>query len=633
MHNPELQYRPDVDGLRAIAVLLVLGFHLGAGHLQGGFVGVDIFFVISGYLITGIIAKELEQSRFSVLGFYERRARRILPALMVVFVASTLLSLHYLLPAELVSYAKSLLAATFSYSNFYFWSTADYFDAPAQTKPLLHTWSLAIEEQFYLILPLLLLFLSKKWPRGRNLTLIAIGAASFACSVWMSLKQPDSAFYLPVSRAWEFIAGSIVVLDIIPPIRLRWMRECTALMGISLIAYTAIKVNPSTPFPGFAALLPCGGALLLIAAGRFGTTAVGRCLSLKPLTFIGLISYSVYLWHWPLIVYTKMGFLPILSRSHRGYTLGVGTLSLALGALSWQFIEKPFRSGRFRSLNRSTLFATAGIALAASAAVALIFTGEHGFESRFPESAVRVAESANSPQENRLGSCFITTRYTFSDFRKDICLQIDPGKKNYLLLGDSHSAALWYGLNKVLATDNVMQATASGCKANLDLPDNENCRDMMRYIFGDFLLSHKVDAVLLTARWTSVSDFARMQGTIAWCAKHQVPVIIFGPVMEFDTSLPKLLAYSIAFHEPSLAQRHERTGLFEMDAQMREYAEHLWNVRYLSIIDVQCPDKSCLMYADRSQETAMLGDDNHLSSLGSQFVMARLMALQQLPGR
>jgi peptidoglycan/LPS O-acetylase OafA/YrhL len=243
LQNAELKYRPDIDGLRAVAVLLVLAFHLQFQRLPGGFVGVDVFFVISGYLITGIIAKEIQASSFSVARFYERRARRILPALFAVLLVSTLFSLRYLLPGEVMSYAKSMLSATFSCSNFYFLSTADYFDAPAHTKPLLHTWSLAVEEQFYLILPLLLLLLWRRWPRGRKSVIVALFVGSFAWSAWLAYQSPDDAFYSPFSRAWEFLTGSLLALNIAPAIRKRWLREASSLVGLGAIVLASLNYS------------------------------------------------------------------------------------------------------------------------------------------------------------------------------------------------------------------------------------------------------------------------------------------------------------------------------------------------------------------------------------------------------
>lgn len=631
MDQAELKYRPDIDGLRALAVLLVLFFHLQVGRLSGGFVGVDVFFVISGYLITGIIVKETETSGFSVVKFYERRARRILPALFVVLSVCTLLALRYFLPGELMSYARSLLSATLSYSNIYFWSTTDYFDAPALTKPLLHTWSLAVEEQFYLIWPLLLLLFSRRWLTARKWMVAGLFTASLAWSIWAAHYSPDAAFYLPFSRAWELLAGAILALNIVPEIRNKLWREVASIAGLGAILFASLTYSSGTAFPGLAALLPCGGAALIIAAGRFGTSLVGRALSLRPIVWIGLISYSVYLWHWPLIVFIKMGFLPFLSENHRLYVLSIAALSLGLGAASWRLVECPFRVGLVRNISRPKVFGTAAAAIACSAAVALALLSLNGLQSRFPTNAIKVAKLIDTPQQMQIGTCFITTKYRFDQFRADLCMKVDPAKNNYLLLGDSHSAALWYGLSKLMPSANILQASVSGCNPILSDSTHDNCGQMMQFIFHEFLPSHSIQGVFLTARWSNEADFESVRGTVDWCSKHNIAVYILGPVVEYDASLPKLLAFSIAFNDPDLPARHMERRFLDLDTSMRTRTEHDWKVHYVSIVDAECQKGECVRYADRGNELALMGDDNHLSNAGSVWVVRRLMAAGKLP--
>lgn len=631
MQGLELKYRPDIDGLRAVAVLLVLVFHLELSKFPGGFVGVDVFFVISGYLITGIIAKEIQASSFSIARFYERRARRILPALLGVLLVSTLLAIRYFLPSELISYAKSLLGATFSYSNFYFWSTADYFDAPAHTKPLLHTWSLAVEEQFYLVWPILLLLISRWLPNFRKSIVVGLFAASFAWSIWAANHSPDAAFYLPFSRAWELLAGSILALNLAPPIRNRWSRESASLIGLGLIVFAAMTYSARTPFPGVAALLPCVGSALVIAAGSFGTSIVGKLLSLRPIVFIGLTSYSVYLWHWPLIVFTKMEFSPLLQQRHLLYVLTIIAFSLGLGALSWRVVEQPFRIGQGRKMSRPKVFGIAATAIACSASVALALLSLNGLQSRFPPNANKVAEMIDTPQQLRVGTCFITTKYRFEQFRADLCMKVDPEKSNYLLLGDSHSAVLWYGLTKLMPAANILQASVSGCNPVLNTPASNSCGQMMQYIFNEFLPSHSIQAVFLTARWSSEADFANLSGTVNWCARHKIAVYILGPVVEYDAPLPKLLAFSIAYNDPGLPERHMLKRFLDLDSAMRLTAEDGWKVHYVSIVDAECQKGECIRYADAGSEVALMADDNHLSNAGSLWVVQKLITAGELP--
>ncbi|HEY4395835.1 MAG TPA: acyltransferase, partial [Polyangia bacterium] len=267
--HTSLKYRPDVDGLRAVAVLAVVIFHLNVRPAHGGFVGVDIFFVISGYLIGSIILTQTRAGTFTFSSFYERRIRRILPALMGVLLAVTPLAYRWLLPKELVEYGRSLLAANFSASNFYFWQQSGYFDSPA-SKPLLHTWSLGVEEQFYIALPILLVLLRRYAPRRTATWLVTLGAASLAVSAVGAYRSPVSAYFLMPSRAWELLLGTIIALDGFPRLRSAVVRHIAGLVGLALVLVPCHLYQSSTPFPGLAALVPCAGTGLIIAAGRDG---------------------------------------------------------------------------------------------------------------------------------------------------------------------------------------------------------------------------------------------------------------------------------------------------------------------------------------------------------------------------
>jgi hypothetical protein len=343
------------------------------------------------------------------------------------------------------------------------------------------------------------------------------------------------------------------------------------------------------------------------------------------------MSYSLYLWHWPLIVFTKMGFLPFIPRMFWPYALSILALSLAAGALSWRLIEQPFRVGRLRKMSRPKLLGVTGLAMACSAAVALALLSLNGLKSRFPANAIKVADMMDAQPQTRVGTCFITTKYRFEQFRPDLCMKIDPAKKNYLLLGDSHSAALWYGLTKLLPAVNILQASVSGCNPILNAPEGRNCGQMMRYVFRDFLPSHPVNAIFLTARWRDETDFDKDSDTVDWCTRHQIPVHVLGAVVEYDTPLPRLLAYSIAFNDSGLPERHMLKRFQELDAAMKQRSEGGWKVHYASIVDAECPRGECSRYADTASSVPLMGDDNHLSNAGSVFVVQRLILAGELP--
>ena len=299
-------YRPDIDGLRAVAVVPVVLYHAGVPALTGGFVGVDVFFVISGYLITGIVAAGIAAGSFSIVEFYERRARRILPALFVVLAASVAAGWWLLLPEPLERFAKSLLAATLFGSNFWFLDSArDYFAPGSDFAPLLHTWSLAVEEQFYLFFPPLLWAVAR-WRRGREVRLVAwLSLASFLGAVVVVAVDPPLAFYLAPLRIWELGLGALLALRPVPRLAARWQREGLGALGLAGIAVAVFGYDDLTPFPGFAALAPCLGALAIIAVGS-GGSVVNRALAIRPVVFVGLISYSLYLWHWPILAFLRV---------------------------------------------------------------------------------------------------------------------------------------------------------------------------------------------------------------------------------------------------------------------------------------------------------------------------------------
>src|SRR5271170_7070352 len=383
-----VKYRPDIDGLRAVAVLLVLAYHVGIYRLRGGFVGVDVFFVISGYLISSIILSDLDSSRFSIASFYERRVRRIFPALFVMLFGTAVLAYKFFLPSEFVDFGKSLLASTFSFSNLYFLHQSGYFDAPAAMKPLLHTWSLAVEEQFYVFLPLFLIGIRKFFPSKQRLIIICVALLSFSISAVGAFRNHDATFYLAHTRAWELLLGTLLTMDCFPAITGALWRNLAASWGAASIFLAGLLFNPATPFPGAAALLPCVGAALIIAAGKTGPTLVGRVLSFRPVVFIGMISYSLYLWHWPLIVFQGTDALLISGLSPKLTKLVIIFASFVLATLSWRFVEQPFRAHRF-GISRGNVF---GLASFAASLLLILGAGilvAKGFPSRYPEAAVK----------------------------------------------------------------------------------------------------------------------------------------------------------------------------------------------------------------------------------------------------
>ena len=631
-----LKYRADIDGLRAVAVLSVLGFHIGFSRFRGGFVGVDVFFVISGYLISSIIFADISNSRFTIAGFYERRIRRIFPALFAMLAVSGVVAVIYLLPTELVDYAKSMLAATASASNIYFWQHSGYFDSPT-SKPLLHTWSLAVEEQFYISFPLFLLLVRRFFPQRLRTAVVLLFFVSLVTSCVLVLNNPGAAFYMPYTRAWELLLGTLLSLGIFPHLRSAWFRNIATLGGIGMIMYSVLFYSHDTLFPGLSALVPCVGSAIIIWAGEAGGSLVGLVLSWRPAVFIGLISYSLYLWHWPIIVLRKIGMLlgsgaisfgahPALLSAHRFDMLIEVVLSLLLAVLSWRFVECPFRSGPLRLAGRPLFVLAGGVVIVLLGSAAWTVHAQ-GFKARFSDRALQVASALDGNDETRslrTGTCFITTDYHFQKYDYETCLREDKNKKNYLLLGDSHSAMLWSALSSALQHSNVMQASTAACEPALAPEGTDDCKRMMRYIFQDYLPKHRIQGMFVVGRWEE-KDLDPLTQLIAWAKPHQLHVFVFGSVPEYDAPLPRLLAYSIAWNNPGLASQHLVAGPKVLDAEMQRIAATTWHVPYISLYQEICGADGCVEYADPAHKIPLMSDDNHLSMPGALFVVQGLI--------
>lgn len=429
----DTRYRADIDGLRAIAVLSVLLFHLDIELFSGGFVGVDVFFVISGYLITRIIHNDLQADRFSLLTFYERRVRRIFPALFTMLAVTMALAWWLLLPIDLYNFAQSVVAATLFASNLLFIFEAGYFDAPAELKPLLHTWSLSVEEQYYVIFPLLM---AAFWRWARTwlaIGLIALMILSFAWSLAGTWLFPITTFFLSPPRFWELLIGAALAIGLVPQTNHAWLRHSIGWAGLLAIAAACLWLTPTSRFPGFAALLPCLGAAAIIWAGSQSPRAgVGWLLSLPAMVGIGLISYSLYLWHWPLIVFFKYVMARELTPLDQ---LLLATAAAAMATLSWRLVEQPYRHRRVAP-KRTPLFAQAGLAMSLAIAASLAIYAGKGMPWRLPDSIVAL------DQDQRYVPFRRTCR---SEIHKaeGVCIRGDEvAEPRFMLLGDSHAAAM-----------------------------------------------------------------------------------------------------------------------------------------------------------------------------------------------
>jgi peptidoglycan/LPS O-acetylase OafA/YrhL len=622
-----LSHRPDIDGLRGIAVLAVLGYHYFGGLFSGGYIGVDVFFVISGYLLSTIIISEVQAGLFSFSGFYERRIRRIFPALFALLAISSAFAWFFFLPPDIVSFSRSMLATSLSVSNFHFWRTSNYFDAPSAVRPLLHTWSLGVEEQFYIVLPIFIFVLHRYLTKNLRKIVVVVAIASFIWSAVEVRVAPGTAFFLPFTRAWELLFGTILALRIIPAPRSQVWRELISACGILGILTPLVSLTVNTPFPGENALLPCGAAAAIILAGESGSTLTSRFLSQRPMAFIGLISYSLYLWHWPILVFSRIAVfkkfdVPATIGSH--FVLAI--LSIAIATLSWRFIETPFRSGPRRPTKR-TIFAFGGACVSTFVVSALILLSTRGITGRFSPSANAIADyldyGKSHPDELKaiLGarSCFLDRRESLAHFNEAECLKPVPGKRQILIFGDSHAANLQYGLESSINDLNFLQATSSSCPPTLKQNRNSTaeCRQFVNKILNDYIPEKSITMVLLIANWNS-ADLMNLTETVDLLHKRGVAVVIFGPFPGYDSDLPRLLAKAISNGEPDYVRKHLDPKQQILDAQMSQMARDSWRVPYLSPLKILCPDGICLEYA--AQDVPLEFDKSHLTLQGSEYL-------------
>jgi peptidoglycan/LPS O-acetylase OafA/YrhL len=427
----KMQYRHEVDGLRALAVLAVIFFHAGFDKFSGGFVGVDIFFVISGYLITSIILVERQNGTFSLVNFYERRLRRILPALFCVLLVSLVVAWKLLLPDGMKSFSQSLVSTSLYLSNMFFLKTSGYFDATAELKPLLHTWSLSIEEQYYLFFPVFLIFICRLKLYWALSILLIVTLLSFIAIQFLSV---NSAFYLLPTRCWELLIGAFVAIYlIIKPVRFdnKVIRELAGGVGLLMLIYSIFVFDEQTPFPGPYTLVPTIGTALIILYSS-SKTITGKLLSNTVLVSIGLVSYSAYLWHQPLFAFTRIqGQYNLNQVSY----LALIALTFLLAYISWKYIETPFRSKQ--NFSRQQIFVYSAVGSIGFIVFGLIGSASNGYSNiRFSDNELK---KLSSYKRSNLNIC------NFED-----CKLSEANKDDWILIGDSNAYHFSVIFNEVI---------------------------------------------------------------------------------------------------------------------------------------------------------------------------------------
>ncbi len=489
-----MYYRKEIDGLRAIAVMPVIFFHAGFSSFGGGYIGVDIFFVISGYLITSILLKEMEHNKFSLQNFYERRARRILPALSAVLIVTSITA-YCLMPAELLkSYSQSVVSVVTFSSNIFFYLTNGYFSTASDEKPLLHTWSLAVEEQYYLFFPI---FISALWFKGKKYlcTLIFIMTIiSLLFAQYLAMNHSvDANFYLILSRAWELFVGSLIAF--LKPISIsdkRMQNELGGIAGLFLIIYSIVTFSNQTPFPSFYTLAPVLGTGLIIRFSH-AETYVGRFLGNKLFVSIGLISYSLYLWHQPIFAFLR---LKTVGEPQQIWFYLAVLLTFVLAITSYWYIEKPFRNKS--AYSKKIIFQLSGISISLFFFLGMLGYVGNGFEGRLPDNKFTDSIIFSPKREacHTQGSSFLKPSAACRYFRKDV---------KWASFGDSHVVEPTYALAKKLEKNNlgILHLSFSGCPPALLFEVNvEGCSEWIKQSLVYLENNKSITNVLLGFRYS-----------------------------------------------------------------------------------------------------------------------------------
>jgi len=547
--STKINYRPDVDGLRALSVLLVIFYHYNIHGFSGGFIGVDVFFVISGFLITGIIQNEVASGSFSLMNFYERRIRRITPPLFIMSSFSFIAAYCISMPSDFIRFGKSIISIAFMVPNIFFYYGSGYFQAEPISQPLLHTWSLGVEEQFYLFFPLAMVFL---WIMARKTLIFGLfffAASSlilnilFVDSGLFPLKAQDAAFYLTPFRAWQLCAGAILALKR-PAIKSKRVKGILLITGIGLILSGNIAITSQTPFPGFRALFPVLGACCVIASDLRGSY---NPLNWNLLVWLGKISYPMYLFHWPIIAFSQYLILPQNSFSKKHIVLQIIILVVA-SHLSWRYIEEPIRRKRVLQTRKRVYFTflTCSLILIALGASVIAYSG---FPTRFSSRELQLFKGASDINPRR-SECH--DKSIASIRRGDLCRL---GKKNdqrppkVLVWGDSHADAIMPVVDQLCLDYDIPAEHASrGGSAPFTIPRSQDRIDFLKAVEKQ-VVNKSYEYIVLVANWQGYFDnqeakdlFSRK---IEWLTSIGTKVILMINVPVLKEASPRALGVQV----------------------------------------------------------------------------------------
>ena len=622
------EYRPEIDGLRALAVLAVLGYHAFPATVTGGFVGVDVFFVISGFLITSIILRAVDQGTFSFLGFYARRARRIFPALIIILVLCYAAGWFEMWAGEFKRLGEHIVAAAGFASNVVLWKETGYFDAGSETKPLLHLWSLGIEEQYYLIWPLLV-WGAARFRRSLPALMWLILAGSFALGIAMVHDRQAAAFYLPFPRFWELMIGSGLAYATLRgriPGRSRWP-DLQAIAGLAAIGAAIVLLDRTSAFPGWWALLPTAGTMLLIASGP-GAWINRRVLSHPVLVGIGLISYPLYLWHWPILTFLRLDSSGPLSVATR---LAALLASVLCAWLTYRFIELPIRALPARRVAPALCVGLGMIGL-----LGLGTALSTGIPWRYPNALAGIDRYSLASTE--ISEAWRRHRCMLEGDEKvfaEECVDREPAAAPLVVLwGDSHAAALYPWLRNTQQI-RIAQFNLSRCPPMLGFVHanprlvRAQCESVNRYVRGR-LRELRPSLLVLTAYWEFYQPDS-LRTTLEELGRLGIPrIVVVGSVPVLNGNPSRMVFQSYRQNSPHRIPERLALDNFlrarESDQAVAAIARTA-GVEFVSLLDAMCDTTSCLV---SNGHDLFYTNSDHLSPPGAEFVMRR--AFSRLPG-
>ncbi|MDU8459085.1 acyltransferase family protein [Pseudomonas syringae group sp. J254-4] len=625
VNDQHIPYRSDIDGLRALAVLSVVIYHAFPSVLTGGFIGVDVFFVISGYLISSILIKDFNSAQFSISGFYQRRIIRLFPALITVLLFCVVFGWLALLPDEYKSLAKHVVSGAGFVANLTLWSEASYFDVAAEAKPLLHLWSLGVEEQFYLVWPVVLLVVWKK-PTRLTVSLLAIIVASFALNIYQASNNPTADFYSPLTRFWELLVGALIAANIDRVSLGEKSANIVSVCGMLLVLVGLVTITSKDAYPGFLALIPVSAAAMLIASGRRGVA--NRIILSNPLMVgVGVISYPLYLWHWPLLSFSR-----IVESATPCLTIRVTVLflSFVLAFATYKFIETPFRKGRVGRRQSVLALSSAMILIASFSAVVYV---ADGVSTRSGANPVvhHPADLGRDPYlqyiTNHFSRCadpvllnlsVLDTSYGFRCFQSQPNIPIEV-----LLLGDSHAEHWLPGLS------DQLRGVSVGSLIQPDLPSMGS--ELFKNAIPAISSRTNIKTVIISAMWidkinkTTVDPVGRLKGMLDEFVRSGKKVYVLDDIPVYDFG-PEKCMYGRRFST--------KTEACEMSALQNKSQKEFYSsvlgeamkgdeqVTFVPVSDFVCDESKCKMLID---DTLIYRDTNHLNIAGSKLLMSKIV--------